>query len=379
MLSLPQLSSRFLLAALVAFEVTVVSAQPAGEEVLRALERIPHPVSAADFKPVPHLPCMNQGNTQICWSFATCSFIESEMARLQKPPVRLSVIYPVYCQFLEKAHYFVQTKGASRFDPGDLFTGVPEVCRRYGALPAEAYEKLPNHKRLDQTHLYSELQDLMAGVKQRQQWDEAQVLSKLRRILNRHLGEPPDSFSFNQKRYTPQSFADQVVCLPWSDYLMFTSFEYSPFSRYTEFKVPDNWQHNTNYFNLPLPAFYRVLTNALRTGFSVAVSIDTTEPSYETTGRYAFIPDADIPAAAITQDAREFRFRNGTTTDDHAVHIIGCAQFGAQDWFLAKDSSATAWRGTNKGCLFLHDSYVKLKVLAFLVHRDGVPEELRAP
>jgi bleomycin hydrolase len=373
------LSRKFVLAALAAFELAAASGQPAREEILRTLEKIPHPASAADFKPVPHLPCMNQGNTQICWSFATCSFIESEMARLQETPVRLSVIYPVYCQFLEKARYFVQTKGASRFDPGDLFTGVPEACRKYGALPAEAYEKLPNRERLDQTRLYSELQDWMREVKAHHLWDEAQVLSGLRDILNRHLGEPPASFSFNQKRYTPQSFFDQVVRLPWSDYLMFTSFEYAPFNSFTEFKVPDNWRHNTNYFNLPLPAFYRVLTNALQTGFSVAVSIDTTEPSYETTGQYACIPDADIPAAAITQDAREFRFRNGTTTDDHAVHIIGYGQFAGQDWFLAKDSSPTAWRAPNQGCLFLHDSYVKLKILAFLVHRDGVPRELRAP
>jgi bleomycin hydrolase len=322
---------------------------------------------------------MNQGKTAICWSFATCSFIESEMARLHETPVRLSVIYPAYCEFLEKARYFVETKGASRFDPGDLFTGVPEVCRKYGALPAEAYEKLPNPNGLDQLRLYSELQGFMLAVKQRQQWDEAQVLAGVRDILNRHLGEPPASFSYKQKRYTPQSFAAETVRLPWSDYLMFTSFEYAPFSSFTEFKVPDNWRHNTNYFNLPLPLFYQVLTNALRTGFSVVVSIDTTEPSYETTGRYGLIPDADIPAAAITQDAREFRFRNGTTTDDHAVHIIGFGQFAGQDWFLAKDSSPTAWGGTNDGCLFLHDTYVKLKILAFLVHRDGVSKVLPAP
>ena len=161
MLSNSQFSSRCLVATLAAFGLTVASGQTAREEVLRALEKTPHPQRAADFKPVPHLPCLSQGNTLICWSFATCSFIESEMARLQETPVRLSVIYPVYCQFLEKARYFVQTKGASRFDPGDLFTGVPEVCRKYGALPSEAYEKLPNGKSLDQGRLYTELQALM--------------------------------------------------------------------------------------------------------------------------------------------------------------------------------------------------------------------------
>jgi bleomycin hydrolase len=68
------------------------------------------------------------------------------------------------------------------------------------------------------------------------------------------------------------------------------------------------------------------------------------------------------------------RFLNGATSDDHAIHLIGCTSVGGEDWFLAKDSWNVAWRDGNRGSLFLHSSYVKLKVLAFLVHRDGIPQ-----
>jgi hypothetical protein len=33
---------------------------------------------------------------------------------------------------------------------------------------------------------------------------------------------------------------------------MLTSFESAPFNTFTELKVPDNWRHNTNFFNIPL-------------------------------------------------------------------------------------------------------------------------------
>jgi bleomycin hydrolase len=134
-------------------------------------------------------------------------------------------------------------------------------------------------------------------------------------------------------------------------------------------------ENRVNILNLVLlPVFYDALKGALRAGFSADIDLDTSEPSYETTGRYCFIPDFDIPSAQITQAARELRFLNGATSDDHAIHLIGCTSVAGEDLFLAKDSWKVAWRDGNQGSLFLHSSYVKLKVLAFLVHRDAVPQ-----
>jgi len=363
-----------LLSGLALCLLATAPAQTMQQRLLESLDKLPHPSSAAEFQSAPSLPCLNQGKTLVCWSFASSSFLESEMARLKLPPVRLSVAYPVYCACVEKARRLVQTKGASRFSCGDLFTGVPDACREYGAMPAAVYDKLSAEGVFDQTRLYAELETCVQEIKLRGQWDEARVLSRVKKILNRHLGEPPKTFSYEGKTYTPRSFVAEVVRLPWSEYLMLTSYESAPFNSFTELKVPDNWRHSTNFFNVPLPLFYAALKGALRSGFSAAVDLDTSEPSYETTGRYGFIPDFDLPAAQITQAARELRFLNGATGDDHVVHLVGYASIGGEDWFLAKDSWKVVWRDGNQGALFLHSSYAKLKILAFLVHRDGVPQ-----
>jgi bleomycin hydrolase len=351
-----------------------VLAQTMREQVRASLEKIPHPNSAAEFHPVPHLPCLNQDKTLVCWSFATTSFLESEMARLKLPSVRLSVIYPVYCAYVEKARRLAQTKGASRFAQGDLFTGVPDACREYGAMPADVYDRPAPGGGFDQTRLYADLERCVQELKLRGDWNEARVLSQVKKVLNRHLGEPPKTFSYQGRTYTPRSFLDEIVRLPWNDYLMVMSFESAPFNSFAELKVSDNWRHNTNFFNVPLPVFYDALKGALRAGFSAAIDLDTTEPSYEITGRYCFIPDFDLPTGPITQAAREVRFLNGATSDDHAIHMIGYRTFGGEDWFLAKDSWKVVWRDGNRGDLFLNGPYVKLKVLAFLVHRDAVPQ-----
>ena len=338
------------------------------------LAHTPHPESVSDFSAIPHLSPMNQDTTLICWSFATSSFLESEMERLNFEPVRLSVTYPVYCVFLEKAKRFVQTRGNSRFSPGDLFTGVLEMFRQYGAIPAEAYgKKLDNRLTLNQNPLYRELDQLMKSVKAKEQWNEQEVLSQARQILDKHLGAPPKEFQFKGATYTPQSFLEKVVRLPWNEYVLVTSFQYAPFGGFAELKVPDNWSHYKNYFNVPLDVFYQSIIDAVTNGYSVAFDADISEPSYELTKDVAMIPDFDIASQSIDQEAREFRFNNGSTTDDHLMQVVSFKRFGGEDWFLVKDSWRTAFEGKNNGYFFFHGSYIKLKALAFLVHRDAVP------
>jgi hypothetical protein len=83
------------------------------------------------FKNADHLAPLNQDTTSSCWSFATLSFIESEMARLGKKPVKLAVMFPVYYAFVEKAKYFLETKGESHFAPGDLFQTVFDIVQSH--------------------------------------------------------------------------------------------------------------------------------------------------------------------------------------------------------------------------------------------------------
>jgi len=344
------------------------------EQKLQAfLAAIPRPHSVEDFGVIPHLSPVNQGTALFCWSFSTSSFLESEVQRLGMEPVRLSVLYPVYYAFVEKAKRYARRRGQSRFGPGDLFSGVLDIIKQYGTMPADAYGAHTAASASNSAALYNELQQYMTSLKRASDWQEERVLKRVQAILNKYLGKPPTTFTYKGKTFSPRSFLKEVVPLPWDEYVLITSFQYAPFYQFTELRVPDNWQHHTNYFNVPLEDFYQLLKEAVSHGYSAAADVDISEPSYEFMKDVAIIPDFDIPTAAISQAAREFRFNNGTTTDDHLVQIVGYKKFGEVDWFLAKDSLPTAWEGQHKGYVFFHESYVKLKVLAFLVHRDGVP------
>lgn len=353
---------------------TTVAAQNWKDTVTAFVASLPHPTSVEEFQTPFHFAPLNQDTTSVCWSFATTSFIESEMQRVGLKPVPLARMYPVYCIFLEKARRFVETKGASRFAPGDLFSGVLTIVRKYGLVPQEAYRGQTRAcETFNHDSLYAELEGLMKSVKQQGLWDEAAVLGKTKVILDKHLGAPPASFEFDGSTYTPASFRDKVVRLPWDDYVTVTSFLYQPFGRYIELRVPDNWMHLTSYFNVPLDQFYASLKEAIRHGYTAAIDADISEPSYRETKEFGIIPPFDIALSGVSQESREFRFRNGSTTDDHLMHIIGFRTFGDQDWFLVKDSWQTAFDGPLHGYVFFHASYIKLKILAYLIHRDAVP------
>ena len=55
-----------------------------------------------------HNPPVSQGNTSTCWCFSTTSFLESEVYRLNKIQVKLSEMYTVYWEYVEKARRFVR-------------------------------------------------------------------------------------------------------------------------------------------------------------------------------------------------------------------------------------------------------------------------------
>src|SRR6185295_17163102 len=76
------------------------------------------PKSATEFKRVWADEPESQGMTGTCWCFSTTSFYEAEIYRLSKQQVKLSELYTVYWQYVEKAKEFVRTRGKSAFGEG---------------------------------------------------------------------------------------------------------------------------------------------------------------------------------------------------------------------------------------------------------------------
>lgn len=344
-------------------------AQNSGEELPYIV-----PQDIVEMRPRFHFAPVNQDTTNACWSFSTLSFIESELQRQDGQSVKLAEMYPVYYGFIEKAKKFVETRGESRLKPGDLFTTVVEVIQTYGILPEEAYRgqvverPTRNHKQMEK-----EIEELKKQIVEDDLWDESSILADLKRILDKYLGEPPSSFSFRGETLTPLTFAEKYVNLPWDEYLLITSFGYASFNSFTVLEVPDNWRKINRYYNVSIDEFYSSMKTALNGGFSLVIDGDIKEPGRIGSQDICYIPDYDIPGAFINQAARDYRFDKGVTEDDHLGHIVGFGEINGEDWFLVKDSWRDAFEGSHKGYFFYHKDYAKLKILAYMVHKDGVP------
>jgi bleomycin hydrolase len=209
-------------------------------------------------------------------------------------------------------------------------------------------------------------------IKANDYWEEDAALAHVRVILNSHLAEPPASFTFEGKTLTPREFLKNVLSINPDDYVDVMSTLSFPFYTQGPFEVPDNWWFDSAYYNLPLDEWYNTITGSIRSGFSVELGGDVSEPGWYGKQDLAVVPDFDLPGTHINQDSREFRFYNRTTTDDHGIHLVGYTTVENRDWFLLKDSGRSARHGKHEGYFFMRDDFLRLKMLTFTVHRDAL-------
>lgn len=330
-------------------------------------------------------PTVSQGNTGTCWCFSTSSFYESEEYRLFKKHVALSEIYWVYCEYLEKARRFVEQRGNSEFGEGSEGNAVARLMKTYGAMPLDAYTGLIDGRKFhDHSTMYKEMNTYLNSLKTSNAWNVDEVLATIKSIMNHYLGTPPTEFTVDGKTYSPQSYLKDYLKLNPDDYVEILSYEQEPFWQQVEYTVSDNWWHSKDYYNVPLDDFMKALKNAVKAGYPLSIGGDVSEPGFSRETNCAMIPDFDIPSAYINDDAREFRFSNGSTTDDHGMELIGYLENyknTGHDWYLIKDSSSGSRNidpsSPNFGYYFFRDDYVKLKMMGFTVNKNAVKDLLK--
>ena len=328
-----------------------------------------------------HNEPISQGNTSTCWSFSTTSFFESEIYRLTQQKVKLSEMYTVYWEFVEKAREFVKTRGKSAFSEGSESNAVTRIWKTYGIVPFANYSGMLK----DQTYynhaiMFEELNGYLKSVKAENAWNENQVLETIKSIMNVYIGTPPAKVTVDGKEMTPQEYLKNVIKVNPDDYVDVTSLMEKPYYTQVEYKVPDNWWHSSDYYNLPLDIYMKVVKEAIRKGYTIAIGGDVSEPGFETSSQVAMIPTFDIPSEYIDENARQFRFSNETTTDDHGLHIVGYVEKDGKDWYLVKDSGSgsrnAGKQSKNFGYYFFQEDYVKLKIMDFMVHKDMLKDYL---
>lgn len=331
------------------------------------------PKSLDEFKFYWHNPTVSQGLTGTCWAFSATSYFETEINRIHKKEIKLSVLYTVYWEYVEKTKRFISERGNSVFAEGSEANAVPRIWKKYGIVPLDSYSgMMPGQVFHDHGKMFEEMNNYLQFLKKNCIWNEDEAVANIKAIMNHYISAPPSKVNFDGNEYTPQEYFDKVVNLKLDDYIDVVSYMQEPFYKKVEYKVTDNWWHSKDYYNVPVDVFMNLIKQAIRNGYTLAIGGDVSEAGYDSHSKCAIIPTFDIPSDYIDDYARQFRFSNQTTGDDHGIHLVGYMTKNGKDWFLIKDSGAGSKNVEPKGYYFYNEDYVKLKIMDFMIHKDAV-------
>ena len=309
--------------------------------------------------------------------------------------------------YSDKAEKYVRLDGNLNFAGGSDFGDVVTVFKNYGIVPENEMLGLNYGQKV---HRHAELDAVLKAYVEAVAKKPMRTLSTAWKrgfegILSAYLGDVPQKFTVNGKEYTPKSY-EESLGLNLDDYVSLTSFTHHPFYESFVIEVPDNWRWSQSY-NLPMDELEQVMDYAINNGYTFAWGADVSEKGFTRNG-LGVVPDVaaamksagsdqekwigvskeDKEAAMynqnapgkeleITQEMRQVAFDEGTTTDDHGMHVYGIAkdQNGTK-YYIVKNSWGPS--GKYKGIWYVSVPYVKYKTMNILINKNAIPSEIRA-
>ncbi len=298
-------------------------------------------------------------------------------------------------------------RGKGNVSQGSLSHDWMRVFANEGIVPDKVYDGLTYGS---ETHNHSEMLAFIQAVSEvpvKRKNQSEQYHKVVTDILDTYLGEVPETFLYKGETYTPKSFAGELGINP-DDYVEITSFTHFPFYTKGKIEVPDNWVH-ADFYNVPVEEIIEIMDYALNNGYTVNWDGDVSEKGFSHSNGVAIYPDVmktddfsetdrarfeDMTPAArleevykfekpfpeinISQTLRQNGYESFVTTDDHLMHITGIVkdQNGTK-YYITKNSWGTA-RNKFEGYLNMSESYVAMKMIYIMVHKDAIPTAIRA-
>ena len=312
----------------------------------------------------------NQSETGTCWSFATTSFIESELLRMGKGEYDLSEMYIIRYNYIDKLNDNYAKQGRGNTKEGGLSHDWLKIFTERGIAPDEAYTGL-NYG--STKHNHGELNRYLNAVAETSvelRSQNAPYRQTVESILDAWLGEAPENFTYKGALYTPASFAQSLEITP-DDYIEITSYTHFPFYSKGVLEIPDNWRMR-QYYNVPVDELMQIMDNTLSAGYTIGWDGDISESGFSDLNAMAVFP------SNVTQEERQAMFENFTTTDDHMMHVTGIAQDqNGQKYYITKNSWGV---DGNKygGYIYMSEQYVRAKTVFILVNKNSIPQSIRA-
>jgi bleomycin hydrolase len=350
---------------------------------------------------IPTTSVKNQYKSGTCWSFATTSFVETEILRITGKEYDLSEMYFVYYGYKAKAESYVRLHGTANFGPGGQAHDVMDVIREHGMALESDYKAYIDGF---DNHVHGEMDNVLSGFVKDVVKNPSGHLSN---AWSKAFASLLDSYLGN-----PEAIADKAIALKSEtkfnpdDYIELTSYMYKPYYKAIRVEVPDNWSF-ADYYNIPLDEMMKLIQSSLEDGYSVCWDGDVSNHGFSHKYALAILPETNVenlqgseqskwekmskdelykdmysfktpvPEKKVTEKMRQQAFDNYSATDDHLMHLTGLLkdQNGTL-YFVTKNSWADN-SNDNGGYLNMSDAYLRMNTIAIMVHKDALPKELK--
>ena len=334
---------------------------------------------------VPHTAVDNQGSSGTCWCFAGIGFVEAEILRMYGKEFNLSEMFTVRQAWTEKVAKFVRMHGGSSLSQGGEVCDVLYMINKYGMMPEADYSgKVIGEER----HMHSEMNEVIASVARAIVKNGNKKISPagpkaVQGVLDAYLGDVPEDFVMDGKKYTPKSFAEAYPINP-TDYIEICSFTSDPYYKPCMVEIPDNWTWTPAY-NMPLDELMQAVDYALEHGYTLGWAQDVSNPGFSRKEGVGIVPEDPkdpklweeiVAEKQVTDEIHQTAYDNWDAGDDHSMLVVGIAkdQNGTK-YYKIKNSWGEA--GPHKGYWYCSEQYLRQYTIFFTLHKDALSKSMK--
>ena len=329
----------------------------------------------------------NQVESGRCWYFATANVLRGDL--------EFSAVYPYFWDMLEKANLFLVEVWEHRKEPvdsrrnealfrrptwdGGHFMNAVYLIEKYGVVPSSAMPETFTSQ--NSASLLRELRKMLRayGMQMRVSTDpealRVKALEDVRRVLTATLGEPPASFVFEGREYTPASFRDAFVAPGLSDrYVMLMNDPRLPYGKMYRVEGSRGAADGTDwtFLNLSCDDLEAIGLASLQGGDKFYFTVDTLQDALPDEGVYdssLFPLDSLLGVRTAMTKAELFDSR-----DISSAHAMAMCGVKTGERWIAENSFGLG-RGAG-GYIQMSAKWWRTYMFRMAVDRKYIPENL---